>query len=71
MINTIGFRKSEKSLQLGKMYLPEEALSIGLVDEIIDPINLLAKAEEEMQKWCKIPSNIIPFNFIKIQNLKI
>ena len=56
MINTIGFRESEKALQLGKMYSPEEALSIGLVDEIVEPINVLTKAEEEMQKWCKIPS---------------
>jgi 3,2-trans-enoyl-CoA isomerase len=59
MINTIGFRESEKALQLGKMYSPEEALAIGLVDEIVEPNNVFAKAEEEMQKWCKIPSNMI------------
>lgn len=56
MINTIGFRESEKALQIGKLYSPEEALAVNLVDEIVDQKDLLVKAEEQMVKWCKIPS---------------
>jgi enoyl-CoA hydratase/carnithine racemase len=37
------------------LYTPEEALNAKLVDEIVEPANLLARAEEEMQRWCKIP----------------
>ena len=56
MINTIGFRESEKALQLGKLYSPEEALAVNLVDEIVESSDVLLKAEEQMQLWCKIPS---------------
>lgn len=56
MINTIGYRETEKALQLGKLYSPEEALAINLVDEVVEPNNLIAKAEEQMIKWCSIPS---------------
>ena len=54
-VNTIGYREAEKALQLGQLYSPEEALSVNLVNEVVEPANLLARAEEEMQKWCKIP----------------
>lgn len=57
MINTIGFRESEKALQLGKLYSAEEALAVNLVDEIVDPKDLLSKAGAQMVQWCKIPSN--------------
>ena len=56
MINTIGFRETEKALQLGKMYSPEEALAIHLVDEIVEESALIVKAQEQMTQWCKIPS---------------
>lgn len=56
MINTIGFRESELALQLGKLYTAEEALAVNLVDEIVEQKDLLLKAEEQMVKWCKIPS---------------
>ena len=58
MINTIGFRESEKALQLGKLYSAEEALAINLVDEIVDPQHLLAKAEEQMLQWIRIPGKL-------------
>lgn len=57
MINTIGYRETEKALQLGKLYTPEEALAVNLVDELADPKELISKAEEQMLKWCAIPSN--------------
>jgi 3,2-trans-enoyl-CoA isomerase len=56
MINTIGNRESEKALQLGLLYSPEEAARINLVDQVVAPDELLAKAEEQMQIWLKIPS---------------
>lgn len=56
MINTIGFRESEKALQLGKLYSAEEALAINLVDEIVESEYLLANAEEQMLKWIRIPA---------------
>ncbi|CAF0705138.1 unnamed protein product [Brachionus calyciflorus] len=56
MINTIGYRETEKALQLGKLYSPEEALAVNLVDEIVDANVLIQKAEEQMVKWCSIPT---------------
>jgi hypothetical protein len=56
MINTIGFRKSEIALQNGILFSTEEALAANLVDELVDEKDLIAKAEEQMIKWCKIPS---------------
>jgi len=57
MINTIGFRETEKALQLGKLYTPEQALSINLVDEIAEPTEVALKAKEAMLQWCKIPAH--------------
>ena len=51
----MGHREAERALQLGLLYTPEEALKIKLVDEIAEPATLMLRAEEEMQKWCKIP----------------
>lgn len=64
MINTIGNRESEKALQLGLMYSPEEALKISLVDELVAQKDLITKAEQQMQHWLKIPSKI--YNFLSI-----
>ena len=58
MINVIGNRESEKALQLGKMYKSDEALAINLVDEIVEPAELMQVAEQRMQEWCRIPSNL-------------
>ena len=56
MVNTIGHRNAEKSLQLGTKYTPSQALKIGLVDEIVDESMLLLEAEEQMKLWSQIPS---------------
>lgn len=58
MVNTIGNRNAERAIQLGLVFSPEEALKINMIDEICAKSDVLAKAEEQMQKWCKIPSNI-------------
>jgi len=64
----VGHREAERALQLGLLYTPEEALKIKLVDEIAEPATLMLRAEEEMQKWCKIPGII---HLIKIDLLLI
>lgn len=70
MVNTIGFRETEKALQLGKLYTVQEALDIKLVDEVVPPENLLQKAEDQMATWLKIPSELKTFlplrNFLKL-----
>uniref|UniRef100_A0ABM0MMT2 Enoyl-CoA delta isomerase 1, mitochondrial-like n=1 Tax=Saccoglossus kowalevskii TaxID=10224 RepID=A0ABM0MMT2_SACKO len=57
MKNTIGHRETEKSLQLGKLYSPEQAENIGLVDQICPPDDVLGCARKEMVKWLKIPDH--------------
>ncbi len=56
MINTIGYRETEKALQLGKLYSAEEALKINLVDEVAELNDVIPKAEEQMKTWLKIPT---------------
>ena len=59
MVNTIGYRESEKALQLGTLYSPEEALKVNLVDEIVDQKDLMQQSQMQMEKWLKIPCNYI------------
>merc|ERR1711982_308486 len=67
MIRTIGFRAAEKALSLGQTFTPEEALQIGLVDELIQQNNnnnkddddddfILKKAYEQALYWSNIPN---------------
>lgn len=56
LINTVGHRESEKALQLGTLYTPEEALAINMVDEICDQKELMQRAEAQMALWCRIPT---------------
>ncbi|CAF0705140.1 unnamed protein product [Brachionus calyciflorus] len=56
MINTIGFRETEKSLKFAKIYNPHQALKLGLIDEIVSSDKLLSRSEEVMKTWCKIPT---------------
>jgi 3,2-trans-enoyl-CoA isomerase len=56
MIKTCGYRESEKALQLGRLFKPDEALKIHLIDEIVEQNLLLEKAENEIVQWLRIPS---------------
>jgi len=40
MLSTIGHRESERALQLGHLYSGEEALQVGLIDELLDPADM-------------------------------
>ncbi|GIY02792.1 enoyl-CoA delta isomerase 1, mitochondrial [Caerostris extrusa] len=56
-INSLGFRKAEHALKLGKMFTPEEAQKLGLVNELVDsPSDVLSKAQEELDRFMKIPA---------------
>lgn len=57
LVNTVGHRESELALQLGKLYSAEEALKVGLVDELAPPNEVLSKAQEQMAIWTKIPEH--------------
>ena len=61
MINTIGHRQAELSLQLGRTFTPEEALAVRLVDEIVPQREVLEAAEKQMQIWCQVPSKLRSF----------
>lgn len=56
LLLTVGHREGEKALSLGTLYSPDEALNIGLVDEVVPSEEVLARAQAEAAKWAKIPS---------------
>jgi len=56
MINTVGTRQTEMALQLGTLFSSEEALNIGLVDEVVpDQTSATTLAESKMKEFLKIP----------------
>lgn len=47
MLNTIGQRQTELALQLGTLFTADQALSIGLVDKVVeDRAECLAEAHK-------------------------
>ncbi|XP_069761549.1 enoyl-CoA delta isomerase 1, mitochondrial [Narcine bancroftii] len=57
MINTIGKRATEHSLQLGLLYSAPEALKIGLVDHLVPQDKVMAIALNIMSEWLTIPDH--------------
>ncbi|XP_069566255.1 enoyl-CoA delta isomerase 1, mitochondrial [Brachyistius frenatus] len=57
MMNTVGHRNTEISLELGLLYSPADALKIGLVDQIVPEDQVLAAATKTMTKWLAIPDH--------------
>lgn len=57
MLRLVGNRETERAIQLGLLFTPEQALKVKLIDEICEPEDLLPKAEQHMKMWLKIPSN--------------
>jgi enoyl-CoA hydratase/carnithine racemase len=69
MINMIGQRKTELSLEFGKIYSPKEALSIKLVDEIVlNDDKLKERAIQCMEMWLSIPC-MLHFEFFRLNSL--
>lgn len=55
LLNVVGQRNTEISLQLGMLYKPSDALKIGLVDQLVPEDQILATATQTMSKWLAIP----------------
>jgi 3,2-trans-enoyl-CoA isomerase len=55
MQNTVGHRETERALQLGLLYPAEQALNVGLVDELVPLEKVTETAEHQLQAWLKIP----------------
>jgi len=57
MVNTIGQRQTELALMLGTLFTAQQALSIGMVDEVVDNReDCMASAHKVASKLSKIPS---------------
>ncbi|KAJ3601739.1 hypothetical protein NHX12_032706 [Muraenolepis orangiensis] len=54
MANTVGHRTTERALGLGLLYSPQEALEVGLVDELVPEDQVLTTATQTMGKWLAI-----------------
>lgn len=55
MINTIGHRATERSLQLGILYPAPDALKVGIVDQLVPEEKVLSVAMEVMTQWLEVP----------------
>ena len=55
MVNVIGQRESERALQLGHLYSGEEALKVGLIDELVAPAEMEERVQMQLKQWLKVP----------------
>ncbi|RYF25882.1 MAG: enoyl-CoA hydratase/isomerase family protein [Flavobacteriales bacterium] len=53
----LGKANATRSLLEGKLFSPEEALAIGLVDEVVKPESILTAAERKVRKYMTLESN--------------
>lgn len=53
----LGKANATRSLLEGKLFQPEEALAIGLVDELVKPESILTAAERKARKYMAYESN--------------
>ncbi|KAI8512360.1 Dynein heavy chain 3, axonemal, partial [Branchiostoma belcheri] len=51
----IGKRQAELSILQGKLYSPEEALQLGLVDKVVPEADVMSAAESELRQWLQVP----------------
>jgi Delta3-Delta2-enoyl-CoA isomerase len=54
-MDTIGHRRAELALSLGTLFSPQEALDIGLVDQLVTDGDVIDAAKREAHKWIRIP----------------
>ncbi|GFV74664.1 enoyl-CoA delta isomerase 1, mitochondrial [Trichonephila clavipes] len=55
LVNACGIHKAEHALKTGKLFTPQEALEYDIVNELVDSLDLLLKAEEALNMWLTIP----------------
>lgn len=53
----IGEAHATRSLLEGKLFTPDEAIQIGLVDELVNPASILTAAERKVRKYMAMESN--------------
>ena len=53
----LGKAEATRSLLTGKLYNPDEALKVGLVDELVKNESLLTAAERKIKKFMELESN--------------
>ncbi|WP_316822156.1 enoyl-CoA hydratase/isomerase family protein [Pedobacter gandavensis] len=53
----IGTAQATRSLLEGKLFSPDEALNIGLVDELVNPASILTAAERKIRKYMAMERN--------------
>lgn len=53
----IGTANASRSLLEGKLFSPEEALQVGLVDELVNPASILTAAERKIRKYMGMERN--------------
>lgn len=55
MTDVIGMRQADRMLQLGMLVQPDDALRIGLIDEVADdPEDTIVRALREAERWGKV-----------------
>ena len=54
-MNVCGHRQAELCTEKGLMLTTEQAHKIGMVDEVVPPDQVEARAQEEIKSWLKIP----------------
>jgi len=55
MRSVVGERETEKALQLGLLYSCDDALQVGLVDEVVSESETLAAAQHQLSRWNQVP----------------
>lgn len=53
----IGTAQASRNLLEGKLFTPEEALQVGLVDELVNPESILTAAERRIRKYMGMERN--------------
>ena len=51
----IGARECDRAIQLGRLFRSEEALAVGLVDEVCSQDQVLPRAMEQISQWLEVP----------------
>ena len=53
----LGKAHASRSLLEGKLFSPEEALGIGLIDEVVNPASIMTAAERRIRKYMAMEPN--------------
>ncbi|XP_013408516.1 enoyl-CoA delta isomerase 1, mitochondrial [Lingula anatina] len=53
-VQILGWRKAEQALLEGKLFTAEEALTVGLVDQVVPLKDVIPTVEKELEEWLKV-----------------